>query len=139
MPLHFVDDFDQMTWEGVEQCTVCNTRKLPEHDGVFRHPMEVGTVGSPDICQRCVTEAAESIGWVDAEKSKAQAELLDATLASLAELQEKRLQDLDAIASLTRLNVNLQEQIDDLNAPDESFEEMLTATDADGNQLELEA
>ena len=116
-------DFDHLSWEGRAVCSNCGSTKRRTEEAIFRPQTLDYFSGHPDLCEGCIGEAAEMIGLV-ADKSGALREVQQEVSSLLEELRMSR----DALATVTRENVRLQEVIDDLNEP---FMEDLDAVIAD--------
>lgn len=105
-----IPDFDHLSWDGAAKCFNCGSTKRPTEEGVFRPQNFDDISGFPDICEGCMTEAAAELGLVASQDGA-----LKEIQHELSELLEELRGSRDALATLTRENVRLQELIDDLS------------------------
>lgn len=110
-----IDDFDHLTKDGA-RCTVCGSIKQEHHIGVFRPPTIDDIDGFSDVCQACMEQAANVLGFTEPG-------LLPALQSRIAELEsmldhsEKQYEGArSAQMSLARENVVLQDIIEDLES-----------------------
>lgn len=109
-----IDDFNHLSWGGGARCFNCGSTKRTTETSVFR-PQQMDEIeGYPDLCEGCMTEGAAALGLTDTlalEEALLKAEL--GRVAMVLEVQSAH----DALATLTRENVRLQDLIEDLNSP----------------------
>ena len=110
-----VTDFNFQSWNGQAQCAVCGGPARNER--IFRPPHADDYEGFFDICSNCIREAADELGLAETHIIEHQTEELQSTLGNLLEeLRGSR----DALATVTRENVRLQDVIDTMNEPVET-------------------
>lgn len=111
-----IPDFDHLTAYGQYVCTVSGAPN-PKGDVVFRPPHPDDVDGYHDVGADAIRQAADYLGWIAPEAYEALKEHAEreheANIALGAELVEAR----DALATVTRENVRLQEVIEELNQP----------------------
>lgn len=122
-------DFDHLTWESRSVCSNCGSAKRRTESGIFRPNTLDDFSGFPDLCEGCVVEAADMLGLVSADNTGA----LQAAQQEVCDLLEELRAARDALATVTRENVRLQEVIDDLSKdPDfDDLDDYLAAEDED--------
>ena len=108
-------DFDHLT-KGGARCTVCGGVKQPHHIGVFRPPTIDEIDGFSDICEDCMHQAANVLGYSEPNR-RAELEMRIEELESLVQVTEGKYEGArSAQMSLARENVVLQDIIEDLEA-----------------------
>jgi len=106
------DDFNFQSWGGNSACSVCGGPSRDER--VFRPPSADDFEGFFDICTGCMTEAADELGMVvigDVDLSQF------VSIADFTTAQSELLMSRDAVMTLTRENVRLQDVIAALEEP----------------------
>ena len=109
-----VEDFNFQSWDGQSICAVCGSPKKKHHIHVFRPPHPDDVSGFFDICEDCMRQAADELGLGETTGLTRSVEV---ALKDLAKAQEEKVQLQEALATVTRMNVTLQDEIDELNAP----------------------
>lgn len=113
-----IEDFNHLSWEGRAVCANCGSTKQPDDEFVFRPAFLDEVNGFPDICANCIREAADALGIGETGDLEVE---LDHTRQNIADLLEELGAARDALATVTRDNVRLQDVIEDLNAPVEEL------------------
>ncbi len=121
MPYTIHHDFDQNTAYGA-RCTCCGNIKMPNHEGVFRPNTMDDFDGFHDICQACVEEAANNLGFAAPSVNKRLNTTIKNLRKDLAEARELFTESQETIRNLCRENSNLQEELTDLTSSFEPVE-----------------
>lgn len=109
-----IPDYDHLSYKAQYKCSVCGSGMRKADTVIFRPPTFDDIDGFPDVCESCIREAAQFLGIAET----AGAEHANATLTKeVARISEELSASRDALATVTRENVRLQEVIEDLNAP----------------------
>ena len=123
-----IPDFNFQSHQGRAVCAVCGTISKPGQI-VFRPPHADDFDGFFDICENCIREAADHLGLQEvAPLQEAQA----ADTAAIVKLHEELSSAREALATVTRENVRLQDTLEELAQPIEvSYEELAEAEEFD--------
>lgn len=120
-----IPDFNHLSYDGQANCAVCGSDKAKTDEFVFRPPTMDHVSGFFDICASCIGQGADDLGWLEPDRATAIAAAADKAHAEAIALADQLAAARDALATVTRENVRLQEAIDDLNSPVEvSFDEV---------------
>lgn len=111
MPWLHLDDFDYGSWDGKAACAVCGSIKRQSETRIFRPPVTDDVSGSFDICEGCIREGASQLGLAETAGA-------DRVIRKLEKEVQRLSDDLsgmrDALATMTRENVRLQDTLDEL-------------------------
>lgn len=126
-----IPDFDHLTAYGKAVCPVCGSTSKTG-DPVFRPQAPDDIDGYHDICADCIRQAADFLGWKSPDSYVSMREIAskehEANIEFGAELVAAR----EALATVVRDNVRLQDVIDDLNSPVfETLDDVLEDEDSD--------
>lgn len=131
-----IPDYDHLTAYGQYRCTVSG-ETCPPGDVVFRPPMPDDIDGYHDVSANAIRQAAEYLGWVAPELYENLREINQHIQLDLARAVEQLQESRDALATVTRENVRLQDEIDALNEPVfADFEDILAAEEGDDDDLD---
>tara|TARA_Y100000401_G_scaffold103240_1_gene94094 strand:- start:442 stop:729 length:288 start_codon:yes stop_codon:yes gene_type:complete len=95
---------------------------MPNHEGVFRPNTMDDFDGFHDICQACVEEAANNLGFAAPSVNKRLNTTIKNLRKDLAEARELFTESQETIRNLCRENSNLQEELTDLTSSFEPVE-----------------
>tara|TARA_R100001460_G_scaffold107309_2_gene155853 strand:- start:10657 stop:10944 length:288 start_codon:yes stop_codon:yes gene_type:complete len=95
---------------------------MPNHEGVFRPNTMDDFDGFHDICQACVEEAANNLGFAAPSVNKRLNTTIKNLREDLAEARELFTESQETIRNLCRENNNLQEELADLTSSFEPVE-----------------
>jgi len=103
-----ISDFDHLT-SGNATCTVCGSIKADTYTAVFRPPQIIDEfTGFADICQSCMEQGANELGWIDPVVAKALIGKQAVDAESIRLLEEKLKSSREALATVTRENVGFR-------------------------------
>jgi len=122
-----ISDFDYLSYEGRAVCSICGST-CRKGQMVFRPPQPDDVSGFWDICENCIREAADHLGLGEVGPLEKTAEDLRDVVATA---HQELIGAHDALATITRENVRLQDVIEDLNLPLEESFPMVTQEDFD--------
>lgn len=126
-----IPDFDHLTAYGKAVCSICGSTSKPG-DPVFRPPVPDDVDGYHDICADCIRQAAHFLGFADPAAFDNLENAFNATREAYALQTEELASSREALATVVRDNVRLQDVIDDLNSPVfETIDDVLADEDAD--------
>ena len=116
-----IPEYDHLSFAGQYKCAVCGSGRRKD-EVIFRPPMPDDFDGFFDICSNCVREAADFLGIRETATIEAALDQSEeARVAAVLQAQEAR----EAMATVVRENVRLQDELEDLNAPQEISYEAL--------------
>ena len=111
MPFTKHDDFDHNTAYGA-RCTCCGNIKQRRHKSVFRPTVMDDVDGFHDICEDCVSQAADELGFTNPTFSKSQSTRIKNLQADLTEAQSMYIESQETIRNLCRENTTLQKELE---------------------------
>ena len=108
------DSYDHLSHQGQYKCAVCGSGARAADSVIFRPPAPDDFDGFFDICESCIREAAQHLGIAETAGAEHANRSLTKEVAKVsADLSASR----DALATVTRENVRLQDVLEELSAP----------------------
>jgi hypothetical protein len=121
MPFKRHDDFDHNTAYGA-RCTCCGNIKQQRHKSVFRPDIMDDFDGFHDVCEDCISQAADELDFTTPQFSKSQGTRIKNLQTDLSEAQSMYIESQETIRNLCREVSNLQEELANLTNAFETVE-----------------
>lgn len=109
-----IPDFNELSWNGRAVCFTCGSTKRDTEEAVFRPQAMDDFSGFPDLCEGCIVEAASQIGMVESDVAVQAQEGNLRMRDALASVGEELTAARSALATVTRENVRLQDDIEEM-------------------------
>lgn len=113
-------DYDHLSYQGRYVCAVCGSGKRDADTVIFRPPHFDDFDGAFDVCESCIREAAQHLGIAETAGFEHVNRKLEKEVARVSgDLAASR----DALATVTRENVRLQDALEEFTAetPEEYY------------------